>query len=142
MNSALQLLDQFKAVTAARFPLDQEGAEVLDQIERISRLIEQAKAYYKAQLARAPHCLPGWTLKPGAARRSLASPQLVWERLQDVLTPEQFLCAVRIEVGKLQDLWAQVSGIPAGRAKEPFNRLMTDLLVELQNAPSLVRSKI
>jgi hypothetical protein len=71
MSSALQLLDKFEAITADGFPLGQEGAEILDQIERISRLIEQAKSYYKAQLATGPHCVPGWTLRPGAIRRSL-----------------------------------------------------------------------
>jgi hypothetical protein len=40
----------------------------------------------------------------------------------------QFLCAVNIEVGKLQDLWAQASGIPGTRAKELFNRELGDLI--------------
>jgi hypothetical protein len=72
-------------------------------------------------------------------RRSLGNSQRVRERLQDVLTTEQFLCAVKIEVGKLEDIWAQVSGIPGTGAKELFNRELGDLLIELQSAPSLVR---
>jgi hypothetical protein len=47
--------------------------------------------------------------------------------------------AVKIEVGKLQDLWAQVSGTPGTRAKELFNGELGDLIVQLQSAPSLSR---
>ena len=83
--------------------------------------------------------MPGWALNPGNMRRSLGNSQRVRERLQDVLTTEQFLCAVKIEVGKLEDIWAQVSGIPGTGAKELFNRELGDLLIELQSAPSLVR---
>ena len=35
MNSALQLLNRFKASTAEGFPLGEEGAEILDQLERM-----------------------------------------------------------------------------------------------------------
>ena len=142
MNSALALLSKFEASTAEGFPLGQPGAEVLDQLERVTKLLEEAKAYYKAQLAEDPHCVPGWALRPGAMRRSLANPQRVWEKLQDTLSTEQFLCAVKIEVGKLQDLWAQKSGIPSTRAKELFNKELGDLIIELQSAPSLVRTKL
>jgi hypothetical protein len=142
MNSALLLLNQFEQTVADGFPLGEQGAEVLDHIERVSKLVEEAKAFYKVQLAKSPNCVPGWTLKPGARRRSLANPQRVWERLQGVLTTEQFLCAVKIEVGKLQDVWAQVSGIPGTRAKELFNRELGDSVIELQSAPSLVRTRI
>ena len=83
MNSALQLLAQFQESTADGFPLGEQGAEVLDQLERVGKLLEEAKAYYKAQLAKSPHCVPGWTLKPGAVRRSLGDAQAVWEKLQE-----------------------------------------------------------
>ena len=139
MNSALQLLSEFEVLAADGFPLGEQGAEVLDHIERVSKLVEETKAFYKAQLARDLHCVPGWTLKPGAVRRSLGDPQRVWEKLQDVLTTTQFLCCTKLEVGKLQDIWAQVSGIPGSRAKELFNKELGDLVIELQSAPSLVR---
>ena len=142
MNSALALLNEFETATADGFPLGQPGAEVLDQLERVSKLVEEAKSYYKTALARDPRCVPGWSLRPGAMRRSLANPQRVWEKLQDTLSTEQFLCAVKIEVGKLQDLWAAASGIPATKAKELFNQTLGDLVIELQSAPSLVRVKI
>jgi len=139
INSALQVLAEFENTISEGFPLGPEGAEVLDQLESISKLVEKAKAFYKAQLAKSPNCVPGWTLKPGAIRRSLGDPQAVWGRVQGVMTTKQFLCCTKVEVGKLQDLWAQVSGIPGTRAKELFNRELGDLIIELQSAPSLVR---
>jgi hypothetical protein len=139
MNNPLQLFSEFETTTADGFPLGQQGAEVLDQIEHISKLIDEARSFYKTQLANNPNCVPGWMLRPGAMRRSLTNPQRVWEKLQEVLTTEQFLCAVKVEVGKLQDLWAQVSGIPNAQAKERFNKELGNLIIEFQNAPSLVR---
>jgi uncharacterized protein DUF2800 len=141
MNSALQLLDKFEAATADGFPLGQEGTDILDQLERVSKLCSECKEFYKAQLARDPHCVPGWTLRPGAMRRSLGDPQRVWEKLQNVLTTEQFLCATKLEVGNLQDIWASASGIPGTGAKELFNKELGNLVTQLQSAPSLVRTK-
>jgi hypothetical protein len=142
MNSALQLLSEFEAITDDGLPLGQEGADVLDQLEHIGKLLEDAKSFYKAQLARDSHCVPGWTLRPGAMRRSLGDPQRVWEKLQNVLTTEQFLCATKLEVGKLQDIWASTSGIPGTGAKELFNKELGNLVTQLQSAPSLVRAKL
>jgi hypothetical protein len=140
MTSALQLLAEFEASTADGFPLGKEGALVLNQLERVAKLVEEAKAYYKTQLAQRSNCVPGWTLRPGAIRRSLADPQAVWERVQGVMSSQQFLAAVKVEVGKLQDIWASTSGISNAQAKEAFNRELSDLVIQLPSAPSLVRT--
>jgi len=141
MSSALQLLDKFEASTADGFPLGHEGAEILDQVERISRLIEQAKSYYKAQLATDPHCVPGWTLRPGAVRRSLGDPAKVWDRLSDTLNSDQFMSAITIKVLALQEIWSRAPGVPSSRAKSAFDELSADLMVALPTAPSLVRGR-
>ena len=114
-------------------------AEVLDALERVMKLVEEAKSFYKTALTKDPRCVPGWALRPGALRRSLTDPQACWERVQGVMTSKAFLSAVKVEVLRLQDQWARVAGVPAFRAKEEFNQLMAGLLVELQSAPSLVR---
>jgi hypothetical protein len=141
MSTALQLLNEFEASTADGFPVGEQGADVLDQLERIGKLIEEAKGFYKAQLAKDPSCIPGWTLRPGSIRRSLADPQACWERVQGVLTSKAFMSAVKVEVGKLQDIWSSSVSIPSAQAKEAFNKLMADQLVTFQNAPSLIKIK-
>ena len=141
MNSALALLNEFEASTADGFPLGVAGAEVLEQLERVSKVLDEAKAYYKAQLAKDPRCIPGWALRPGAVRRSLSDPSKVWDRLSDTLSVDQFMVAVKIEVGRLQDQWARVNGIAPTKAKEEFNAVLGDLVIEFQNAPSLVKIK-
>ena len=133
---------EFEAATADRFPLGQEGSAVLDQLERVTKLVEEAKSFYKTQLAIDPGCVPGWTLRPGSVRRSLSDPQACWERVQNVMTSRQFMAAVKVEILCLQDQWSRVAGVPASQAKEAFNQLMDGLLVELQSAPSLVRAKL
>jgi hypothetical protein len=142
MNTALELLSEFEAITVDGFPLGQQGAEILDQLERVGKLVEEAKSFYKAQLAKDPRCVPGWTLRPGSVRRSLADPQACWERVQTVMTSRQFMAAVKVEILRLQDQWSRAAGVPASQAKEAFNQLMDGLLVELQSAPSLVRAKL
>ena len=141
MNSTLALLDTFETAPAEGFPLGPAGAEVLDQLERIGRLVEEAKAFYKAALTRDPRCVPGWTLRPGAVRRSLGDPQACWERVQGVLTSQAFMSAVKVEIGKLQDIWSASAGIPSAQAKEAFNKLMGELIITFQNAPSLIKIK-
>ena len=141
MNGALELLEQFERSTLDGFPLGAKGAELLGQLERITKLLDEAKAFYKTALAKDPRCVPGWALRPGAMRRSLGDPAKVWDRLSDTLSVEQFMVAVKLEFGRLQDQWARVNCIAPTKAKEEFNAVLGDLVIELQNAPSLIKIK-
>ena len=141
MSTALQLLSEFEGQVADGFPLGPAGTEVLNQLERVSQLVDEAKAFYKTALTKDPRSIPGWALKPGALRRSLGDPQHVWDKLSDSLSVEQFMVAVKLEVGRLQDQWARVNSIAPTKAKEEFNAVLGDLVIELQNAPSLIKIK-
>jgi hypothetical protein len=88
----LALLTKFDKA-ALEAPLGEEGAQILEQLERITRLCTELKEFYKAQLAKDPRCAPGWALRPGALRRSLSDPAKVWARLSDVLSSDQFMVA-------------------------------------------------
>lgn len=136
----LALLTKFEQ-DALDVPLGQEGARLLEQLERVSKLCSELKEFYKAQLAKDPHCVPGWSLKPGATRRSLDDPAKVWGRLSDVLSTEEFMQAVTLKVGVLQDIWSRAAGIPGTHARAAFDCLLANLIVSLPTAPSLVRSK-
>lgn len=140
MNSALQVLNEFEAVIADGFPLGKPGTEILDQLERVAKLLEDAKSYYKAALGKDPRCVPGWTLRPGPMRRSLSDPAKVWDRLSDVLSTEQFMAAVTLKVGVLQETWSRAANVPSSQARAAFDELLTDLVVTLRTAPSLVRN--
>ena len=141
MSTALQLLNEFEASTADGFPVGQQGTEVLDQLERIGRLVEEAKSYYKAALSKDPHCVPGWTLRPGAIRRSLSDPAKVWDRLSDVLSSDQFMAAVTLKVGVLREIWSRAANVPSSQARAAFDKFLADLVVTLPTAPSLVRTR-
>jgi hypothetical protein len=141
MNRALELLDEFEKATLDGFPVGQQGAAILDSVKRVEELIAELKSYYRARLTEDPHCIPGWALRPGAIRRSLTDPQACWEKVSDVLTSKAFMSSVKVEVGKLQDIWSSSAGIPSPQAKEAFNKLMGELIVTFQNAPSLIKTK-
>jgi hypothetical protein len=49
MNSALQLLVQFEAITADCFPLGKQGTEILDQLEHVPDSAPSSD-FYKAAL--------------------------------------------------------------------------------------------
>ena len=51
------------------------------------------------------------------------------------------MSAVKVGIGKLQDIWSASAGIPSAQAKEAFNKLMGELIITFQNAPSLIKIK-
>jgi len=138
MTSARELLNQFEN-DALDTPLGEEGAEILDRIEHVSRLCTELKEFYKAALTKEPNCVSGWALRPGANRRSLGDPAKVWRRVSNRLSSDQFMSAITIEVLTLQEIWSHATGVPGSQAKAAFDALLADLMVTLPTAPSLVR---
>jgi hypothetical protein len=117
-----------------------EGAEILGQLERIGKFLEEAKSFYRTQLTKDPYCVPGWTLKPGARRRSLSDPAKVWHKVCDVLSTEEFMQSVTLKIGVLQDIWSRATGVPGTQARAAFDDLLGNLVTTLPTTPSLVRA--
>ena len=140
MNNALQLLARFEK-TALDAPLGEQGAEVLEQLERVAKLCAELKEFYKTALSEDPGCVPGWALRPGANRRVLGDPAKVWDRLSDTLNSEQFMTAVTIKILSLQEIWASAAGVPATKARGAFDELLGELVQTWPSAPTLVRNK-
>jgi hypothetical protein len=140
LNNTLQLLAKFEKV-ALDAPLGEQGAEVLEQLERVAKLCTELKEFYKTALSEDPGCVPGWTLRAGANRRVLGDPAKVWDRVSDTLSSEQFMTAITIKVLSLQEIWAKAAGVPATKARGAFDELLGELVQTWPNAPTLIRTK-
>jgi hypothetical protein len=118
-------------------PLGEGAAKLLTQIKRARSLFLEVEAFYKRLLEAEPGAIPGWTLEPGAVRRSIDEPAKALERLSELFSVQEFLSCCSVSVPELEKAWAKKKGQPAGQAKESFKRLLGDLLSEKRNAPSL-----
>ena len=59
----------------------------------------------------------------------------------NTLSVDQFMLAVTLKIGVLQDIWSKAAGIPGPGAKAAFDEVLADLIISLPTAPSLVRAK-
>jgi hypothetical protein len=141
MNNASQLLNEFENAVADGFPVGEAGRDILDSLERVGKLLEEAKSYYKDVLTKDPGCIPGWGLRPGAMRRTLGDPAKVWNRMSPTLSSAQFMEAVSIQVLRLQEIWAKAAGVPACKARAAFDETLGELVQTWPSAPTLVRAK-
>ena len=110
---------------------------LLTQIKRAKSLFQEIEAFYKRVLESEPGTVPGWTLEPGAVRRSIEDPVAVFERFAQTFSVTEFLGYCTPSLPDLEHAWGKKKGLPAGQAKESLKRLLGDLLTEKRNAPSL-----
>jgi Protein of unknown function (DUF2800) len=120
-------------------PLGDQAARLLDDIKRAQALFKEVEAFYKRVLEETPGAIPGWTLEPGDARRSITDPVALQRKVADLLPVDEFLSTCSVSVPQLEKAWAKKSGIPVTRAREPFKNLLGALLTEKRSAPSLTR---
>jgi len=100
------------------------GAEVVTTSDK--RLLEQE-----------PRAIPGWVLEPGAVRRSIDDPLKALERLAELFSVQEFLAFCSVSIPDLEREWGKKKGQPTSQAKESFKRLLSGLITEKRNAPSL-----
>jgi hypothetical protein len=118
-------------------PSGEGAAKLLAQIKRAKSLFQQIEEYYRAKLTEDPGCVPGWTLEPGAVRRSIEDQVKALEQLSELFSVQEFLACCSVSVPDLERAWARKKELPASQAKESFKKLLGDLLTEKRNAPSL-----
>lgn len=117
-------------------------AEFLEQIPAIEAVVEAVQAKAKRMLEADPASVPGWALKPGAARESITDPAQVFARFVALGgTQEQFMPAITVTKTRLRDA---VKGVTSEKGKAldaRMDAILAGLTEEKQAAPSLVRVK-
>jgi hypothetical protein len=118
-------------------PLGEGAANLLTQIKRARSLFAEIESFYKQLLQREANAIPGWTLEPGAVRRTIDDPIKAFEQLVELFSVQEFLSCCSVSVPELERSLARKKGVPATQTKELFKRFLGNLLVEKPNAPSL-----
>ena len=120
-----------------KLPLGEGAAKLLTQIKRAKSLFQEIESHYRRLLEREPAAIPGWTLEPGAVRRTIDDPIKALEQLSELFSTQEFLACCTPSIPELEKAWAKKKGQTASRAKESFKTLLGDLLTEKRNTPSL-----
>lgn len=84
----------------------------------------------------------GWELRAGITRETITNPQEVYARFDAAGgTVEQFLGAVTVAKGKLQDAYKLATGAKGKELQTKMESLLSGCVETKQNAPSLVKTK-
>ena len=70
-------------------------------------------------------------------RRSIDDPLKALERLAELFSVQEFLAFCSVSIPDLEREWGKKKGQPTSQAKESFKRLLSGLITEKRNAPSL-----
>jgi CRISPR/Cas system-associated exonuclease Cas4 (RecB family) len=124
-------------VKVIELPLGEGAAKLLTQIRRAQALFKEIESHYRRLLEREPGAIPGWTLEPGAVRRSIDDPVKALAQLSELFSVQESVACCSVSVPKLERSWLRKKDQSASQAKEPFKRLLGDLLSEKRNTPSL-----
>jgi hypothetical protein len=83
-------------------PTGEALGAMLDCIPAVEAACSALREHARAELM-AGHAVPGYRLKPGFRVRRIDDVAAAWEALQDTLTPEAFMGACKVAIGKLED---------------------------------------
>lgn len=119
--------------------------ELLERVKLAEKLCERIKAEAESLLAEDPHAIPGWTLAPGATRRSVDIGK-AWDIASaQGVTPQEMLSICSVPAGKLEStLTAKIQAAQGGTKKaatEAAKALMEPCTTTSQNKPSLKQIK-
>jgi hypothetical protein len=120
------------AAPAAASPLPAlsgaELAELLPKLELAEKVIREIRRQAREVLDRDPNAIDGYRLREGAERRSVRDVVEAYRRLSDVLTPEQFAACCSVQIGRLEEMFREVTGETAARSKEILEELLGDTI--------------
>lgn len=119
-------------------PTPDKVAKVLDLKPVIQGVLDRYEEYAKEVIA-AGGVIPGYALVPGNTVRRLRDTDAAWKAAQEVLTPDEFMGACSVTVGKLEALMADKRGWKKNEARANFDSIMEAAITREQNAPSLKR---
>lgn len=119
--------------------LPEDWTSVLDQLEIVEQISNDLRARAKALLTQTPDAIPGWKLKPGAQRRSIAEAGAAYMKIKDVVSAPEFLECCTVKVGALTTIYAVKGKIKRPEAAKALASRLGDSLIVKETSPSLVR---
>jgi hypothetical protein len=135
MGAMLTLVQVTELTDPSRF------SELLDYVGVAKKLIPEIEKRAKEELEKNPEAIPGYKIMPGRRRRKITDSQEAFNRLREdkLISPEEFLKAVKISVRQLE---AGVCATTGKKKGEAFNAVADSLegLIQLtQDQPRLTK---
>jgi hypothetical protein len=115
-------------------------AAFLAKCSMASSVIAAAKAKAKEMLEQGIE-IPGWKLSPGAKRREVTQPDVVFQRTVELgVQASDFMSAVDITIGGLEKLVKKATGLKGTALKEKVDEILTGASEVKQSARSLEKA--
>jgi uncharacterized protein DUF2800 len=127
----------------------EQRANVASILAPAAKVLKEMEEFLKDGLAKDQEFVPGWTLKDGSKRETIADPQACFERFVQIVlaqtTWEQgqatksFMQAVKIGKTRLKQQLSEATGKKGKALEEALRGLLDGITESSQNAPSLAR---
>lgn len=119
--------------------------KMLELVGPAKKVIAALEGRAKRLLEENPDILPGWMLEDGAAPRKVTDPQAAFQKLSDVLTPEQFAGCCTVKISELENVFKKVlaekTGLKPKDCLNQFSHRLEGIILKKAHAPSLARAK-
>ena len=124
-------------ITAERLP------ELLDACSTAKKIIAAIESKAKSMLEANPTAVAGYTLKAGAKMTKVASPQKLFNRMNErhSVLPHEFVDVCDVGKGKLKALLKEVSGLKGKALEDEMRTLLAGITKETEKAASLAKLK-
>jgi hypothetical protein len=114
--------------TAVSSLTDAELAALLPKLELAEGVIRELRQAARRRMEDNPGAFPGYRLRGGYDRRFVIDAARAYERLADVLTPEQFAACCTLQLGRTEETIARVNGETNAAARQILELLLGDLI--------------
>ena len=116
-------------------------AELLEKLPMVEKVIDAIRGKARRMLE-AGETVPGWTLKPGSERETIADPTTVYNRASAAgVNSEAFMACVSITKTKLKDAVKSATGDKGKALDARLDSILAGCTEEKQAAPSLAKVK-
>jgi hypothetical protein len=122
-------------------PTGERARDLLDWMDTAEEIFKKIKAAYKDVLAKDPEAVADYFLKEGSTVRSIKDIEAARMLIEPVIGTPGFEEAIKTEISvtSLEKSYCNVSGKIQKKAKNEFNALLSSVITEKQNSPSLKR---
>lgn len=118
----------------------EELARILPKLDVAEKVIREIRRIAKEILEHDPSAIEGYRLREGAERRSIRDALLAYQRMSQLLTPEQFASCCNVQVARLEEIVRELRDETAARAREIVDETLGDAIERRPNDRSLDRT--
>jgi hypothetical protein len=115
---------------------------LLDEVELISRHLEEIKRHYTRKLKEEPdYKIPGWQLASGAPKRAVSDWPAARAKLEEYVQPQALDAVANYNVTEIERVLGEAIGVKGEKRKAELKRVLGDLLELKYPEPSLKRTR-